>query len=168
MPEFFALTLLGACAALVAALFARPLRTFIENTALPLAAIVATGATLGSLYFSEVREFVPCELCWFQRIAMYPLAPILAVAAVRDDNEIGRYVLPLSAIGGLVSLYHVQLQLFPDQSSTCSPTAPCSSKWVEALGWMTIPQMAALSFAIITVLVSVSLRQQLARTGPRV
>jgi len=65
-----------------------------------LAWLVAVIATLGSLYFSEVRGFIPCELCWYQRILMYPLAVILGVAAFVEDDKCKRYVLPLSVLGG--------------------------------------------------------------------
>jgi disulfide bond formation protein DsbB len=118
---------------------------------------VATGATLGSLYFSESAGFVPCELCWFQRIAMYPLAIILGVAVMRRDRTVLPYALTLSVIGLGISAYHVQLQLFPEQSSFCEATNPCSGRWVEAFGWLTIPQMAGLSFALIALLASLAI-----------
>ncbi len=60
--------------------------------------LVAAGATAGSLYFSEVANFVPCRLCWFQRTAMYPLSVILLVAAIRRDRGVRWYVVPLAAI----------------------------------------------------------------------
>jgi disulfide bond formation protein DsbB len=121
----------------------------LTEAALPLAAAVAVGATAGSLYFSESAGFVPCELCWFQRIAMYPMSVILVLAALRRDRSVLPYALALSVIGLGISAYHIQLQLFPDQGSFCDATNPCTGRWVEAFGWMTIPQMAGLSFALI-------------------
>ena len=70
----------------------------------------------GSLYFSEVAHFVPCRLCWYQRIAMYPLVLLLGIATLRRDVGIRLYAIPLAAIGAAVSIYHVQLERFPDQA----------------------------------------------------
>lgn len=149
MATFFALTLIGGSAGATAAALRRPTRAALLASALPIAATIAVAATLGSLYFSESAGFVPCELCWFQRIAMYPTAVILTLGAVRGDRAALPYAVALSAIGLAFATYHVQLQQFPDQSSFCEAANPCSTNWVEALGWMTIPQMAWLSFALI-------------------
>src|ERR1700748_1234388 len=68
--------------------------------------LAALTATLGSLYFSEIKGFIPCDLCWYQRICMYPLAVILGIAVYRGDRSITRYVLPLAAVGALIALWH--------------------------------------------------------------
>ena len=68
-----------------------------DDAGLWIAATVALTATLGSLYFSEVAHYVPCRLCWFQRIAMYPLAVVLVIAAVRRDRAVRWYAGPLAA-----------------------------------------------------------------------
>jgi disulfide bond formation protein DsbB len=154
---FFGLVLLGATCGLLAVVFTPKARVSIAGSGLVLAAMVAVGASLGSLYMSEVANFVPCELCWFQRVAMYPMAILLPMAAVRGGRHMLRYALVLSGVGLAISTYHVQLQLFPDQSSFCDAINPCSGRWVEAFGWMTIPQMAWLSFALIAVIAAVSL-----------
>ncbi|MDH3707057.1 MAG: disulfide oxidoreductase [Acidimicrobiia bacterium] len=119
---------------------------------LALAAVVAVGATLGSLYFSEVRNFTPCELCWFQRIAMYPLAVLLPIAAWRRDDSMRLYATVLAGLGAAVSIYHYQLQLFPDQGSSCSADAPCSFQWIEVFGFVSIPLLALGSFSLVIVL----------------
>lgn len=149
VTTFFALVLLGAAIGVAAASFRPAGRASLRPVALPLAAIIAVGATLGSLYLSEVADFVPCELCWFQRIAMYPMAVLLPIATIRRDERMLRDVSVLAGIGLLISSYHIQLQLFPEQSSMCSLSAPCTAQWVEALGFMSIPQMAWISFALI-------------------
>jgi disulfide bond formation protein DsbB len=115
---------------------------------------IAAVATVGSLWLSGGAGFTPCTLCWYQRIAMYPLALILGIAAWRRDVAVRVYVIPLAAIGALVSCYHIVVERFPDlESSSCDPNNPCSLKWVEHLGFVTIPTMALAGFlAIITVL----------------
>jgi len=114
--------------------------------------LVAGTATAGSLYFSEVKGFVPCELCWFQRIFMYPLALLFLVAAVTRARLPSRYVVPLAGIGLLFSVYHYQLQLFPEQETICTGVVPCIVKYVEEFGFVTIPFMAASGFAALLLL----------------
>ena len=123
---------------------------------LPLAALVSVGATAGSLYFSEGAEFPPCEFCWYQRIAMYPLGLITLIAAAISDRGVWKYALPLTAGGAALSIYHIQLQVFPDQGGSCSISAPCNSKWVEAFGFASIPVMALMAFALTAALVSMA------------
>ena len=117
-----------------------------------LAFAVAAIAMSGSLYYSDVAHFVPCELCWFQRIAMYPLAVILFVAAITRDTRAWRYVVPIAAIGLLISVYHYQLELFPDQPTVCSATLPCSVRWVSVYGFVSIAFMAGAGFISILAL----------------
>ncbi len=117
-----------------------------------IAALVAVAATAGSLYFSEVAGFVPCELCWYQRIAMYPMALILPLAVLRRDRQITNYAFVLAGAGFLISASHIEAQLFPERSNSCALDDPCSAKWVEGLGVFTIPQMAAMAFFLIVML----------------
>lgn len=131
----------------------RALRDAIGPYALLFAAAVAVISMAGSLYFSEGAHFLPCKLCWYQRIAMYPLVPILAIAAWRRDAAIRWYALPLALIGGSISVYHVLLERFPSlETGACDPTNPCSLIWVERFGYLTIPTMALSAFALISVL----------------
>ena len=98
VATFFALMLIGAAVAVVAAQFRPTWRAAMSESAPVLAAAVAASATAGSLYFSEVADFVPCQLCWYQRIAMYPLAVILPLALWRRDRAVGQYALVLGGI----------------------------------------------------------------------
>ena len=149
LAVFFALLLLAGAAGVAAAWLLPSVRAEVSASSLPLAAVVAAGAMGGSLYFSEGAGYVPCDLCWYQRFAMYPLAIGLAIAAVLGTQRVRRYAIAVAAAGLVVSVYHIQLQLFPEQSSFCEVSNPCSGRWVEAFGWMTIPQMAGLTFTII-------------------
>ena len=128
--------------------FRREFRT----VAMLLASLVAVGAMLGSLYFSEIRGFLPCEWCWYQRIAMYPLAVILPVATFRRDRKIIPYALLLTTGGAGISIYHYQLQAFPSQGSSCSLNASCTYRWIEVFGFASIPMLALGSFVLIGIL----------------
>jgi len=125
------------------------------TTAILAAALIALVATAGSLYLSEVADFPPCRLCWYQRIAMYPLGPLLLMAFIRRDNGIRPYAFLLAAAGAVVSGYHVIIERFPDlESGTCEVSNPCSIIWVEQLGVFTIPAMALCGFAGIMALMA--------------
>lgn len=133
------------------------LRRDLAPVALWLGAAVASTATLGSLYLSEVANFPPCILCWYQRIAMYPLAVVLAVAAIRRDTQVRWYVIPVAGIGMGISMYHYLLERFPASvASVCTDDVPCSVVWVWEFGFLSIPAMAGIGFALIITLVVLS------------
>jgi disulfide bond formation protein DsbB len=129
--------------------------------ALALAFAVAAVSMLGSLYFSEIAHFLPCRLCWYQRICMYPLVPMLGIAAWRRDIAVRPYAAVLAVIGVPISSYHVILEHFPNlETSACDLDNPCSLIWVRRFGYVTIPAMALSGFLLILMLLAV------ARTGP--
>lgn len=131
--------------------------SFIVNYGLYLAWVVALTATLGSLYFSEIREFVPCELCWIQRIFMYPLTIILGIAAFTNEISIRKYVLPLSLIGNGVSLYHYLVQKVPGFADIkpCVQGVPCNIQYINWFGFVTIPFLALTAFTLINIILIV-------------
>jgi len=130
---------------------------FIENYALYFAWVVALVATLGSLYFSNIRGFVPCELCWIQRIFMYPLTIVLGIAAFTNDVRMRLYVLPLTIIGGSISLYHYLVQKVPGFANIkpCVQGVPCNVQYINWFGFVTIPFLALTAFTLITILLFV-------------
>jgi hypothetical protein len=149
---------IGAVAIVVLHLLGRRdvLRAWIGPHALGFAFVVALVAMSGSLYLSEGAHFAPCRLCWYQRIAMYPLVPILAVAALRRDWAVRPYAMVLAALGAVVSTYHVLVERFPSlESGACEPLNPCTIRWVEHFGYLTIPVMALSGFVFILALLSV-------------
>ena len=130
----------------------RSLRAHLAGQGPALGAVVAVLATVGSLWYSEGAHFPPCELCWYQRIAMYPLALLLVMAAVRRDAGIRPYGMALAGVGLAVSLWHSFIETFPDRDpGGCDPSNPCTIRWVEGLGFWTIPRMAAVCFVLILV-----------------
>lgn len=114
--------------------------------------LVAIVATAGSLYFSEVRHFVPCTMCWYQRILMYPLILILGVASFQKDRGVLKYALPLSIIGAGFSVYHVLEQNIPGFGAPqlCQAGVPCNVKYINYLGFISIPVLALTAFSLIT------------------
>lgn len=125
-----------------------------DDAGLWVAFLVAATATAGSLYFSEVADYVPCRLCWFQRIAMYPLAVILLVAAIRKDRGAWWYVAPLAALGAAVSTYHYLIEWRPSlEGGACGFGPSCADIWFRELGFVTLAFMALAGFLTIVVFV---------------
>lgn len=119
-------------------------------SALAIALLVSVVATAGSLYLSEVAHFVPCKLCWYQRIAMYPLPVILGSAVLLRRRDVHVYVIPVAALGSVISIYHVLVERFPGlESSVCDVSNPCTVIWTRRFGYETIPTMALTAFALV-------------------
>jgi len=134
------------------------LRVDVGRGALWVAWAIALVTTLGSLYYSEIQHYVPCKLCWFQRICMYPLSVVLGIAAFRRDVGVRVYVLPLAVIGVVVASYHTWLQAFPDRTSSfCTVDAPCTARYVWEFGFVSLPFMALSAFLAIVVMLVVAL-----------
>jgi disulfide bond formation protein DsbB len=126
-------------------------RAWLEGYELWLAFLVSAIATGGSLFFSEIANFVPCELCWFQRICMYPLSIATLLAALANDRRAARYLLPLPLVGAGVSVYHLLVENgVVEQARACLISAPggCATKWINEFGYMTIPTLALTGFAL--------------------
>lgn len=107
--------------------------------------LVALVATAGSLYLSLGLGLIPCELCWYQRILMYPLVVVLGVAAIEGRASVYRTAVPLAALGGMVAAYHSYVQLYPD-ASQC--TVGCTTVQYTVFG-LTIPNLSLTAFGIV-------------------
>ena len=129
-------------------------KSSISWTLLFFAWIIATISMLGSLFFSEVMAFPPCTLCWYQRIAMYPLVIILLAGMIPLDRSVFRYSVPFVVIGWLFGLYHNLLHygIIPESASPCSQGVPCSAKYIEIFGFITIPMLSFTAFSMIAIL----------------
>jgi disulfide bond formation protein DsbB len=126
-------------------------RSLIWGYELWLAFCVSAASTAGSLFLSEVAHFVPCELCWYQRILMYPLAIITLPIAIANDYRAARYLLPLPILGAGVAVYHLLVENnVVEQAQACLASAPggCATKWINEFGFVTIPTLALTSFAL--------------------
>lgn len=109
-------------------------------------------ALIVSLYFSEIKHFAPCLLCWYQRILMYPLVLIIAVGIVRKDKGLHLYVLPLSLIGMGMAAYHYLLQagVIPESIAPCTIGVSCLTQYEVYLRIFTIPLLSFIAFTLIT------------------
>ena len=116
--------------------------------------LVTGGAMFGSLWFSEKIGFAPCKYCWYQRIAMFSLAVLSLVAAIRRDRGFSVYALTGAAVGLAISTYHYLLEWFPSiQSGACSVDVPCTAVWFREFGFVSLAFMAGCAF-IATIVVS--------------
>lgn len=126
-----------------------------QNWALIFSAwLIAALSTLSSLFFSEVMELIPCVLCWYQRIFMFPLAIILLVALFPLDTRVVKYALPVSLIGLLFAAYHLLLfyGFIPEGLQPCDKGISCADSSMELFGFLPIPLLALVAFGAIVVL----------------
>lgn len=125
--------------------------TWLRNYALYFAWVIALGGLLGSLYFGEMMDVEPCRLCWYQRIALFPLVLFLGIATYKDDRDIILYAMPLVIFGGLFAFYHALAQQFPSLHSAhvCGPNVPCTSSVFSLLGFLSLPLLSGIGFVLI-------------------
>lgn len=118
-------------------------------------------AMAGSLFFSEVMKLPPCVLCWYQRIAMYPIVILITIGILRNDRKTYISVLALAIPGLLISIYHNLLywKILPESVAPCTLGISCTTKFFEWFGFITIPFMALVAFTVITLLAFISLKK---------
>ena len=133
------------------------MKLFIKQNSAYLAWAIALLSMVGSLYFSEVKNFAPCILCWFQRMAIYPLVFLIPVGILRKDTKLADYVLPLSIIGLAISIFHNLLyyKVIPEAVAPCVNGVSCTTHFVEYFGFITIPLLSFFALALITTLMFV-------------
>ena len=120
--------------------------------------VLSLTATFGSLFFSEVMKLPPCVLCWYQRIAMYPIALLLPLALVRNETRvIAKYALALALVGLAVATYHNLLYygIVPESIAPCKEGISCTSRQIEWFGFITIPLLSLAAFSAITLILCV-------------
>ena len=123
--------------------------------------VVSLVATLGSLYFSEIRGYIPCTMCWFQRIFMYPIVIITTVAVIQKNAKIAMTTAVFSVIGGCISLYHYSIQKidFLTESAPACGLVSCTGQYINWLGFITIPFLALTAFILIAITSLYMIRQ---------
>jgi len=158
VTRFFAvLALVAVAGAVVLLVGGRRIRQLVAPLAVPLALLVTATCTAGSLYYSEIVGLVPCKLCWYQRIAMYPLVVLLLVGLVKRERAVWSFVLPLAIIGLGISTYHWGIQLFPSLDlGACVLDNPCTARDVWEFGFVSIATMALAGFLAVISLAGAS------------
>jgi len=113
--------------------------------------LIAASGTLGSLFFSEVMQIPPCVLCWYQRIAMYPLLLIFSFALFPFDPRCTRYALPLAVVGWLLAFFHLLIYsgVIPESMQPCTAEVSCAKIDLELIGFITIPLMSVVAFSLL-------------------
>jgi len=123
--------------------------TLISENYITIIFIIGAAAAVGSLALSEILNYVPCKLCWYQRIFMYPIGLISLVSLIFNESRIKKFVLALSIVGILISTYHILMQVFPKAFECSDEVAKCSAVQFAQYGYITIPVMAFTTFALI-------------------
>ena len=116
--------------------------------------LVSLTATLGSLFFSEIMNFIPCSLCWYQRIFMYSLVFLFLTNLLFPDDKIFKYSISLAVFGWIISIYHNLLMfgIIPEKLSPCVQGVPCSTQYINWLGFINIPLLSFFAYTTILIL----------------
>ncbi len=127
-------------------------------------------ATFSSLYYSEILNFVPCKLCWIQRIFMYPQVILLAIAVWFHDLKIKMYLIPLCILGSATATYHYLTQRFPEVFPiSCSSTeVSCAFTYGFDFGYITIPMMSLTAFILLIIFLSIASHPSTGTAQPHV
>ncbi len=138
---------------------------FVDKYVLSLLLVTTLGALVGSLAYSDIAGFPPCELCWIQRIFMYPQTLLVFVAMIKKEKSIVDYLLPLSILGALVAVYHsmTNLGVGPSLLGCTAVGGECSKLLVLEYGYITIPFMALTTFVYLIAISVVYYRAQKAK-----
>lgn len=138
-----------------------PLMTFFSRHAFVVAWLIALGGAIFSLVYSDGVGFEPCELCWYQRIFLYPIVVILGIAMWKKDESVRDYVLGLSGIGALIAAFHYYGQMFNPGALPCEAidgVSACAQRFFVTFGYITIPMMSFSAFFLIISLMLVRKR----------
>ena len=123
------------------------------NLSLILHLLVVLASIFGSLFFSEVMKFAPCNLCWYQRLCVYPMALIIMTGLYLKSKDTVLFLLPLSITGLIVSIYHnLVYYKFITVIVPCTESAPCSAQQLNWIGFVTIPLLSLLTFILLLTL----------------
>lgn len=132
------------------------MKEIIKKYGLHFAWIVSTLAMIGSLYFSEILKLPPCELCWYQRIAIYPMSVILLVGILRRDLQVWMYALPVVCVGWLISIYHnlLYFKILPEAAAPCLAGVSCTTKFLKVFGFIDIPLMSLIALTVVLIVLA--------------
>ena len=123
--------------------------------------LIASISTLGSMFFSEIMNFAPCVLCWYQRICLFPLVIILLTGLFSFDKSVVKFALPLALLGWFIALYHNLLYsgIIPESIQPCSQGVSCTEDYIRLFGIFTIPMLSLMAFSTIVVLLFILKRR---------
>lgn len=114
---------------------------------------ISAAAIFGSLFFSEVMKFPPCDLCWYQRILLYPVALIVLTGIYLQSKDTNRFVAPFAWLGLGIAIYHnlvyyKVIQVFVP----CTESAPCTAQQLNYLRFITIPLLSVSAFLLLSII----------------
>ena len=137
-------------------------RVMSKETALTAAWIVALGSSLAVPVIGEGLGQAPCNLCWFQRAFMFPLAVVLGLGLWGDDHRVGRYGVALALGGAAIALWHLCLYigLLPERIQPCTATGPSCTDDNQVFLSVPIPLLSLVAFGLIAILSIFSLKEQ--------
>ena len=138
------------------------LNVIIDTKIVFLCFLIATIATLGSLFFSDVMGFIPCAMCWYQRIFMYPLVLIFFINLLYPDDKVFKCSIILVIVGLLFSIYHNLLMfgIIPESVVPCANGVPCSTEYIDWFGFITIPFLSLIAYSLLFILLMYGIKSK--------
>jgi len=132
--------------------------TWIGRYGVAITYLVALGAMIGSLFYSEIAGFEPCVLCWYQRIPMYAIVFIAGWALYKKDKHVIPYAIVLSWAGLVIAAYHNLLPFLSKMPVTCSPTSAvsCTEQYFTYFGYITIPMISLTAFGVMLLVLNLA------------
>ncbi len=132
-----------------------------STTVIFLCFLIASVATLGSLFFSEIMQFVPCSMCWYQRIFMYPLVIIFLINLLYPDDKMFKYSIGIVVVGLGLAIYHnlLMFDIIPESVVPCVSGVPCSTKYINWFGFVNIPLLSLTAYTSLFLLLVLGKRK---------
>lgn len=120
-----------------------------EFCALCAAWLIACLSTFGSLYFSEGFNIETCNLCWLQRVCIYPLVLMVGMAIYNHCYTVIPYMIPQLCLGCIAAVYQIAIQANPalEVLAICQTGSSCIEKIDIGLGFITLPMLSACACA---------------------
>lgn len=138
----------------------KKIAAFISDNILLITFLITAVATAGSLFLSDIMNYLPCKLCWYQRIFIYPQVVISGVALFTNDLKVKKYLLSLSVIGALIAIYHILLQIYPSVLQCGDEAVSCATNQFVGFSYITIPVMSLTAFVMLILLGAISIFEE--------
>ena len=132
---------------------------FLKRYFLLLSFVFVLLASLLSLFYGEIVNFIPCYLCWYQRIFMFPLVFLYGIALWYKDKMVAKYTFPIVIVGLLFAIYQNFFYYFSESSSL-----PCDASGISCYqrlisefgGYISLPMLSLTIFFTILILILIN------------
>lgn len=105
--------------------------------------------------WNAAKWALPCTLCWYVRICLFPIAFLSGVAHLKKDTTIRKPICILASIGMLLSIYiwGIEMERRTKSSELCglNSVVPCGNPPILRRWWFTLATAGIISFGLILI-----------------